>query len=364
MLVGVLKKKILIAERFVGKNITLPILTNVLFEVKGQVLRIVATNLEMACDLIIHIKGGKDGTVAFPAQSLSSSIQSYPTESKILLEGKGGTLTVEVDTARSKIRITESKDFPLLPKIEGVKNIIFPVYEFQEALRKVLPAASTAQLKPELNGVFVSWNKGEGMIVCTATDTFRLAEKKISVKKGKSDSFSFILPLRFAQEIQRFETDLEEGECILGETQVKFRFGDDQLISNLTPGTFPQYQSIIPKHFDVHIETEAEKLTDAVRSTSFFSSKLQDILIRCNEKNTLEVHSENSEIGETTVSLPAAIDGKPFTVSFNHRFFLDGISALSGKKATILLTNESSPALIRDGTDPSFVYLVMPIKGV
>ncbi len=360
----ILKKKISLAERFIGKNITLPILSNVLFYVKNQILHIRATNLEIACDLVLYCKEGKDGIIAIQAHSLSAYIQSLPSESKIILEEKDGSLIIKTETAQSKVLLAQSKDFPLIPKIESKKNFLFLVHEFQNALRSVVSAASNIQLKPELNGVYILWNAEENFLVCVSTDTFRLAEKKIKLHKIKSDSFSFIIPLRFAQELIRFETEEENGECVYGESQVLFRFGEDELISNVIQGNFPHYQSIIPKKFDTNIEVDSRKIIEAVKSTSFFSSKLQDVLIYCEEKNIIKIHSENSEIGETTVSLPAYTEGKPFQISFNYKFFLDGASSFSGEKIKIFLNNESSPVLMRDGDDPLFMYLIMPIKGM
>ncbi|MEK7636568.1 MAG: DNA polymerase III subunit beta [Patescibacteria group bacterium] len=364
LLLHSLKKKISLAERFTGKNITLPILSNILFCVKNQILHIRATNLEIACDLVLHCKEEKDGIVAVQANSLSSYIQSLPSENKIILEEKEGSLIIKTETAQSKVLLAQSSDFPLIPKIESKNFFTFSVSEFKNALKNVISAVSTTQLKPELNGIFISFNVEENSLVCVATDTFRLAEKKIKLNKIKSNSFSFILPLRFSQELIRFETDEEGGECVYGEAQVLFRFGEDELISNIVQGKFPHYQSIIPKKFDTHIEIDSQKIIEAIKSTSFFSSKLQDVCIRCEEKNVIIIHSENSEIGETTVSLEAITEGKSFQISFNYKFFLDGISALSGGKAKIFLNNESSPVLVRDGNDPSFIYLIMPIKAV
>lgn len=360
-----LQKKILIAERFTGRNITLPILGNIFFDVQNNKIKIIATNLEIACVLYIPVKNIHEGIFTVQAHSFSSYLQTLPKGEKIIIEEKNTVITLETNTIQTKIITVSAKDFPLIPKIKSDKSINFSVGEFQQALKEILAAASLSNIKPELNGVYVQWNKSDHILTLAATDTFRLAEKKIVLKKEKSDDFSFILPLRSAQELVRFETEEEEGEMLYGESQVKFSFGNDEIISNTTNGLFPQYSAIIPKKFDIQVEVDRKNLIDAIKSTSFFSSKLQDIVFQVKNKDALEIHSENSEIGETTITLPATVHGKSFRISFSHKFFLDGLAALSGDKIVFFLNNEFSPALLKNAMHNSlYMYLIMPIKGV
>ena len=80
-----IKKALASAERFTGKNITLPILANVLLEARDNMLRITATNLESAIQISVQGSGAHTGTVCVPVKVLSSFIQSIGDE-KIQLE--------------------------------------------------------------------------------------------------------------------------------------------------------------------------------------------------------------------------------------------------------------------------------------
>ncbi len=364
ILTDIFKNKISIAERFTGKNITLPILGNILLQAEGQNLKIIATNLEIACVLNINVKINQEGSLTVPARSFTSFIQSLPSNKKLTLEDKNGVLYLDAEMIKSKVNTIPPKDFPLIPKNKKENGITIKLPEFQEALQSVIPAVSSSQIKPELNGIYVSWNEKNKTLTCAATDSFRLAEVKIFTDTKSNQDFSFILPFRSAQEFIHFSSDAEIAELIYGESQIRLVAGDDEIISNTTNGLFPQYTSIIPKKFDTQVEVETKSLIDSVKSTSFFSSRLQDVTIQAQASDAIEVHSENPEIGETTSSLKSVVQGNPVSITFNHKFFLDGLSPIKSGKIILSLNNESSPALIRGTDNPSYMYLIMPLKGM
>lgn len=359
-----LQKYFLTAERFTGKNIHLPILGNILFEFFDQKIKITATNLEIACVFYIPAKILKEGSVTIPARSFTSYLQTLPSDGKVILEEKDGVLYIETESVHSKIVTVSAKDFPLIPKIKKEKSIKIKTQDFQTILQKVATAVSVSKIKPELNGVFVSYTAQGNMCTFAATDTFRLAEEKIFIQKSNSGDFSFIIPIRTVQELIHYQTNEKDAELVYGDSQIKVLFGEQEIISNSASGTFPNYGGIIPKTFTTTVEIAKTAFIDAIRSASFFSSKLQDIRIKMESSEAVEINAENSEIGETTVSLKAKIQGKPAHISFNYKFLLDGVQALSGDSVVLSMNTEASPALLKSADNSMYQYLIMPIKGL
>lgn len=359
-----LKKYSAIAERFTGKNITLPILGNIHIECTGQKMLVTATNLEIACVLNLPAKILKEGVVTVPARAFASYLQTIQSNGKISLEEKNGVLHIEADSMRSKVLTIPPKDFPLIPRIKKGIALNIPIGEFKKTLQYVATAASTSHIKPELNGVFISYHSQDNTCTCAATDTFRLAERKIFLSKGNHEDFSFILPLKSVQEIIHFQTDEKDAELMQSDAQVKFSFGDHEMVSNVTAGTFPNYEGIIPKNFGTRIRMQRAGFIDAIRSASFFSSKLQDVHLKAESSDALELSAKNSEVGETAISLAAKIQGKPAHVSFNYKFLLDGAQGIDGNEIILSLNNESTPALLQSADDSHALYLIMPIKNI
>ena len=279
------------------------------------------------------------------------------------IEDKNGTLFIETESTKTKILTSSIKDYPLIPKIKKEKNIRIHKNDLQKSISEVLPAVSLSQLKPEINGVYIVWNKKEKIMTFVATDTFRLAEKKIFLEHEDTEDFSFILPFRSAQELSHFESDADIADIMYGESQVRIAFSKDEMVTNTVNGLFPQYSGIIPKNFETRVEIKRENLISAIKSTSFFSSKLQDVSFQV-RAGELEIHAENSEVGETSSVVPATVKGNPMKIAFNFKYILDGLSTLSGDSISILMNSESSPVLLKSMDQSQYTYLLMPIQAL
>src|SRR3989338_8087583 len=204
-----LERALSTAERFTGKNITLPILSNVLLEVKGNELTVTGTNLEYAVELKVPGKGLKEGRVSVPAKILNSLLQSL-NEEKVELEEKGNNLFIHTVLRNTRINGMSAEDFPLIPKIKKTISVSVEASSFKLGMEKLLPAVSASEFKPELTGVYVHFSPKN--IKLAATDTFRLAEKVLPFKGQEGETFSFILPQRVALELSRIISDQEEVE--------------------------------------------------------------------------------------------------------------------------------------------------------
>lgn len=353
-----IERAVSIAERFTAKNITLPILGNILLETTDNSLTVTGTNLEHAVQISVPGKG-QIGRLAVPGKILSALLQSLRDE-KITIEERQGNLLVKTDTRDTRINGMPSDDFPLLPKIKKTATIPVDAFLLRQGLEHILPAVSTSEFKPELAGVY--FHASGKSLRLTATDTFRLAEKKMELsEKIDGDKLSFILPNRVAQELTRVlsEGD-EEVRLHYGDNQILIEYAGIKIISRLVEGNFPEYTAIIPQHFDTTSHIQKNELIAAVRSSSIFSSKIQEVTLQFGKKQ-LEINSANQDIGENKTILPAPSTGKELKVSFNYRYLLDGVNAVD-EDELFFGVNENAAALIKNKADASFAYVLMPIR--
>lgn len=353
-----IERAIGIAERFTGKNLTLPILANVLLEVKGNEMSVTATNLEHGVETKVSGRGHKDGKVSVSAKILNSFLQSLSGE-KVEFEEKQNNLYVRSDLRDTRINGMSPEEFPLVPKIKKTSSALIEASSLKDGLEKVLPAVSTSEFKPELTGVYFHCAPRE--VRLAATDTFRLAEKSFSFKGKEGENFFFILPQRVALELSRVVSETDKVEVGIGDNQVIFETNDVKIVSRLIEGNFPEYSGIIPKTFEITSFIKRDDLIRAVRSASIFSSKIQEVTLRF-EENEVEVTSSNTEVGELKAKVPLSSAGKELAVSFNYRYLLDGLNALNEEEVFVGVNGENSPSLLRDKSNGSFQYILMPIR--
>ncbi|OGZ95891.1 MAG: DNA polymerase III subunit beta [Candidatus Sungbacteria bacterium RIFCSPHIGHO2_01_FULL_50_25] len=356
----VLENAISLAERFTGKNINLPIVSTLLLEAQENTLCITATNLEYAFQISVPAQVSSRGVISVPARILQQFIQSIK-EKEVHLEEKNKNLIIKTAVRDGKINGLDPDDFPIIPKIKKTEQYYIQSADFSAALERVIPAISFSEFKPELNGVFLRLSKNEYIVA--ATDTFRLAEKKVKTEPQQEETTkNCTLPTKISQELSKiFSSEDVKLTLSFGENQVEIKNENIKVLSRLIDGAFPEYNAIIPKTFSTSLFIPKEELINAVRSSSIFSSKLQDVHLSFSQKK-LEVTSQNSELGASTAAIPTTINGKPLTMQFNHRFLLDGVSGVDEDELFFGANDPNTPALIKNKNDASFTYVVMPIR--
>src|SRR3989344_3867409 len=184
--------------RVAGKNVSLPVLNNILISNEKNFINLSATDLELGIKYWTLVKNEKEGAITVPAKILSSFIGLLPND-KINIELKNSSLFVSCGEYKTKINGLSAEDFPIIPKIEDKEFVELNCRVFCDGLSKVVDFTTINQTRPELSGVYFNFTK-DGLCLA-ATDSFRLAEKTLSFEKKPSKEFSFILPQKSAREI-------------------------------------------------------------------------------------------------------------------------------------------------------------------
>lgn len=357
-----LKTAVLAVERFTGRHVTLPILSHILCRADEKNITLIATNLEIGIEYYLNGKVHKPGLVTLPAKALSQILSSSEDET-VTIESKQHQVSLHTSSTDATLLGLGASDFPNLPTIKPEHTLTLPTADLVAALGRVIPAAATSDLKPELSGVLIAAN-GKTLSFA-ATDSFRLAEYTLTGVEGIGERFECIVPLRTAQEIVRTLSAADAGEVrmTVGEHQVVFAAGPARILSRLVDGAYPPYQTIIPKSYETALSVSRGDLQKRIRLAAVFSSRLNDVTFRFSPTE-LEVSTANAETGSTTTRLPAKGRGASGSAAFNFRYLADGLEAAGGEQVLLNLNGVSGPAMIQNPADASFFYLVMPIRSV
>ncbi|HUV81408.1 MAG TPA: DNA polymerase III subunit beta [Patescibacteria group bacterium] len=367
------KEGINIIEKISAKSINLPILNNVLISVEKNFLNLIATDLEVGLKWWALVKTEKEGKIAVSSKILSSFINFLPNKS-VNLELKDLNLNIECENHHTIIKGVNPEDFPLIPQISNEEKIEVQIKPFCKGLSSVADIASLSSTKPEISGIYFLFQKD--LITMAATDSFRLAEKKIYLNSNISKDYSLILPQKAAKEIINIFGEKEgiltiyfSPNQILFETSfAEIPHPQIQFISRLIEGDYPNYQEIIPKKHETRLVFPLEEFINQIKLASLFSGKINEIKLKIDSsKNRINFFSQNSEVGEYQSFINGKVEGKSCEISFNYRFLLDGllnISSLPQKKpeAVLQLSGSEKPGVLKLKDEENYLYLVMPIK--
>jgi DNA polymerase III subunit beta len=367
------KKAINNTERVVGKQITLPILENILLETDQGMLRVSATNLEIGVVLKVGAKIEKEGKITIPARLIGNFVANLPSHDTVNLEVKDSTLKITSGDYQAQIKGMGAQEFPIIPESEGDFIFSITTTNFKNAVSRLLPCASVDNSRPELTGVNMLFFEKE--IHIAATDSFRLAEAIITIDKEKNyDIFiaktqSVIIPSQTLVEVLRIADDEEQKiKIAIEEGQIFFQIGGVRIVSRLINGKYPEYKHIIPQKFTTQVLIPKEEFARSVKIASVFTnSKSGEVSITVQSKKVV-VESRSVEAGENKTELTAQVNGPEQKIVFNPRYILDGINSVSTNSLDLFLNSGSSPAVIRMVDEKTikpvenFTYVVMPIK--
>ncbi len=357
-----LKEVINLAEKICGKNASLPILSAVLIEAKDKQLTIKATNLDVGLEVEIPAKITSEGQVAVGAGVLGAFLNNLLKEEKVTLEAINDNLHLVTEKTSTLIKCLPTEDFPVIPRIKDKSSFSVQSGELIGGLRAVAYAASFSDIKPEIASVYLFQEEKE--LVFVATDSFRLAEKRISLKNNNTEFPSVIIPIKNVAEIIRVFDGVEEPVVIEAEkNQISFYTDYLHLTSRVIDGTFPNYRPLIPTSFKTELTVGKNELLEALKVSGVFSDKFNQITIKADPgANQFFIESKNQEVGESSVSLSATVEGEPIEVNFNGRYIMDSFSSFSSDTIVLGFTEKNRPLLVRGVGEPLVRYIVMPIN--
>lgn len=371
------KKGLGITERITGKNMTLPILDNVLIENDTEYLKISATDLELGIQWWGLCKTEKEGKIAVPARLLNQVIGSLSSsEETVNIKEKGLSLVVESSKKfKTNVKGFSSDDFPIIPSFFKDVFIEIDGRKMKEALTSVVDVSSISNIRPEISGIFMYFGKDSVRFV--ATDSFRLAEKVLkfaanSNYKNKFDKdLEFIIPQKAVKELiniipedgRSIKIYMSESQILFETTYLNNNHPEVNLVSRQIEGQYPNYQEIIPKSSKTRIVVDRDEFMKEVKTAGIFGGKINEISLGIKKGgNEIEITSQDADSGESNQSLDAKIEGGDLKVSFNWKFVLDGLQNIKSPEISFEFQGSEGPAVIRPIGDDSYLYVVMPIK--
>jgi DNA polymerase-3 subunit beta len=334
----------------------------VLFLASADGIRIRATNLDLGIEVKVQAKVEQEGVIALPADILGNYLSFLPAERSVSLELIGETVAVSGATSSTVVKGAGYEDFPTLPIVTQGASFQVSAKTLATGLRMVSYSAATTDMKPEFAAVYC-YSDGKDLVV-VATDSSRLAEKRIPIKH-LPERLSFLVPAKNVQEIIRvLEAQGGEVEVLVTKTQVGISGDGFAITSRLVDGNFPDYRQIIPKQEFTKTTLLRGELQERLKVTGVFSGKLGQVRLKVYPEDAIfEVESRTDEIGETTQRIDVSCEGDSVEVLLNQRYVSEVLAVIGTDSLSIGFSGSNRPVVIRGVGDHSFLYMIMPIRG-
>jgi DNA polymerase-3 subunit beta len=349
----------------VERKTTIPILSNLLVEAKGDRLTITATDLELSVRTSCEAKVKKEGAGTIPAKKLLDLVRLLPEgEIKFKLLDNHWVELVS-DKKKYKMVGMAKENFPAIPVMPHTL-VKIPAAVLESLIGRTKFAISMEESRYTLNGGLMILKPDT--LAMVATDGHRLALAETDQKlAGLNGEMRILIPKKAMDEVEKLAVASGEDaqmDFARDDSHLFFQAGHRLLISRILTGQFPNYEAVLPKENNRVVVLERAELGDAVRRVSQLADQRSHAVKFSVSKEGVEISASSPEYGEAKESIEKECPGEPLAIGFNAQYMLDFLSAAAEGPISIELKDEQSAGQLRPLADENYRYryIIMPMR--
>ena len=328
----------------------------------GQV-ELQGNDFELGIRLTIDGDIKEPGTLVVGSRYFQELIRKLPGDTIELYKPEdGNSLTITSSSSEFNLVTLHPDDFSLVEQIHDQDHVNIDSFAMKELIDLTNYAAATDEDRPVFTGALLEIKENE--VTMVATDTHRMAVKKITIDEPATTPMRAIIPTKTLAEVSRLlPTDNPAMiNIIWNRTQIVFNFESIYIISRLIEGTYPEYEKVIPSQFDSSAVIDRREFAGAVDRVSLLAKDISYNVIRYDwAESNVTLSTQNTEIGMAKEDVAVEFKGTPFTISFNGRYISDILRHSTGDNIHLFL-KQNGPVVIRQDNNPNYTYVVTPVR--
>jgi DNA polymerase-3 subunit beta len=345
----------------VERRHTLPILANVLLEQKDGRLYVTATDLEMQITATAELPGKDGQSTTVGARKLQDLLRALPDDALVNVDAAGNKMTVKAGRSRFNLQTLAAADYPRISLgTEQLQTLSLPQKDLRTLFKLAEFAMAQQDIRYYLNGMLLVVDKGS--LQAVATDGHRLSWASITVP-GEYARQEVILPRKTVLELSKLLADNDDPVTLdILANQVRFRFGNVELVSKVVDGKFPDYNRVIPQgHTKLFVLDRSELLSALQRAAILSNEKFRGVRLVLAD-GELKIICTNSEQEEAEEQLEVDYKGEALDIGFNITYLLDVLQNTGSDKVALAFGDANSSALVTIPGRDDYKYVVMPMR--
>ena len=361
-----LLKSLNFVQGIVEKKNTLPILSNVLLQLKNKKLSIVATDLDIVFyDEISEVKILSEGSTTTSAAVLYDILRKISSNSDLNFDLKSeNKLSLKSENSDFNLLCLPTDNFPTFSDEFDGEEILVNNQKFLKLLNKTKISISNDDTRHYLNGIFLHITEANSRNYLTgvATDSHRLSSSSLEIE-NISNFTPIILPRKTVFQLCTLISESTENLAMqVSENKIKFSLGKMILISKVIDGKFPDYKKVVPSQNEKKLIVSKDEFIKSIeRVTTVSLDRKEGVKLFINQDNVqLSVNSANS--GDGNEKINAKFNSENLNISFNSKYLIDIASEVENNSLSLSLKDSVSPVLIEDISDKNSYFVIMPMK--
>lgn len=359
------------AMRAISSKTTIPILTGIKLDVTAEGLRLTGSDADITIQTfvkteengkqIIHVD--EPGSIVLQARMLHEIVRKLPTN-EVEIEVGAGLQTI-IRSGKSEFHLigSDANEYPQLPELANNEQFSIPSDLLKTVIRETVFAVSTSESRPVLTGVH--WQTKEEQLVCVATDSHRLARRKVTVENVPVGQ-NVVIPGKSLNELNKILDDSTDlVNVALTSQQVLFKTNEVLFFSRLLEGNYPDTSRLIPDDYQTNVTINGKSLLQAIDRASLLAREDRNNVVRFEtvSQNTVEISSNSPEIGKVKEEIAVEnLEGEELKISFSAKYMMDALKAIDGQDVMIQFTGTMKPFILRSIHDDAILQLILPVR--
>ena len=365
------KNKLTNALNIVSKAVTnktpIAVLTGIKFDLTEEGLTLVGSDTDLSISTFIKAEENNDkvitifetGSCVLNAKYITEIIRKLDGE-RVEIELVDGNLIKIVDQksnfSLNSINVTE---FPYIDFNFDNNTITVKGDILKQIISQTKFATSQKETRPILTGV--NFKVDGNVLEAVATDTYRLAKKKIII--GDTAYFNVTIPAKNLDEVCKIVDGGEDVVINFFDKKVMFKVSDTVISTRVISGVYPDTSKLIPEAFENKLNTLTNEFISAIDRASLLSSDRNNIVKLSLNTDKVEISSRSQEIGSVVEKISNyEYEGNKLDISFSAQYIIDAIKAIGSNDVELSLNGEMKPFVVKNKEDDSIIQLVLPVR--
>ncbi len=349
-----------------NKNIR-PILNCIKFELTEEGLYLISTDNDITIKTFIASDKIEDidtcGEIVVSGRYIYDIIKKLPNDFINIESVMDSKIYITTTNSSFQLNCNNVNEFPIIDFEDSEEPIVIKNSIFKSAINQTAFATSTQESRPVLTGINF---KVEGNVLeFTATDSYRLAKKKIDLDQTINQNINIIIPTKNLVELVRMINDDENNISIhIFNNKVIFKFDTIVLMSRLINGNYPDTSKLIPDEFEIQLSTRLNDFYNSIDRASLLTNEADKNTIKLESNKDIVVISSNiPEIGNVEEKLEVKnIKNTDIKISFSSKYMMDALKSLDCEEIELLFNSDIKPIIIKNPDSDNLIQLILPIR--
>ena len=352
--------------RVISSKNTMAILDNILFCVKGNELKLTASDGDNTLETNVGLLEAEGkGHFCVPAKTLLDPLKELPDQ-PLTVGINEKTLKIVIYFRNGKYNFMGSNgaEYPQKKPLSAeAQRFAIAAPALLSGVTRTLFAASDEELRKVMTGVFFDIRPDE--IIFVATDSHKLVRlRNLNVKAGMRASF--ILPKKPASLLKSVLAK-EEGqvEVSFDSNSALFRFAGVELTCRLIEGRFPNYEAVIPANLPNKLVVDRQTLINVLRRVSVFANPATLLVSLRLENDCIVASTQDIDFSTSAVeNIACSYNGTPMTIGFSAGTLIEVLSFIASPEVNIDLADSTRPGIltpVENAEGEDLLMMLMPM---